>query len=75
MPNYTVEDIDTGKQEIVTLSIADMDQYLKDNPQKRQIITNPRGFIPGLGMKPDGVFRDMLKEIKRANPGSTIDTW
>lgn len=75
MPEYTFEDRKTGKQITLVMKIAERDQYLLDNPNKMQILTNPNGFIPGHGMKPDEGFRDILREIKKANPGSTIDTW
>lgn len=75
MPEYTIEDKKTGKTETLVMSIAERDQYLKDNPDKQQIFTKANGFIPGVSLKPDGVFRDMLKEMKKAHPGSTINTY
>lgn len=75
MPTYTFEDKDTGETETVILTLSEREQYLKDNPNKRQLIVNSNGFIAGVSMKPDNVFRDMLKEMKKVNPGSTIDTF
>jgi hypothetical protein len=57
------------------LSVAEREQYLKDNPNVHQIFIKANGFVAGNGGKPDGVFRDMLREIKKVNPGSTIDTF
>lgn len=75
MPTYTFEDRKTGKAETLVLTLAQREQYLKDNPDKCQIITSPNGFIAGHANKPDDGFRDMLREIKKANPGSTVDDW
>lgn len=74
MPEYTFEDTVTGEVIDVVLSLSEREQYLKDNPTKIQII-KPVGFIPGVGMKPDDGFRDILREIKKANKGSTIETF
>lgn len=75
MPNYTIENRKTGKQSDVTMSISDFDQYLIDHPEVFQVITSARGFIPGVKTKPDNVFNDMLKEMKKSHPGSTINTY
>lgn len=75
MPEYTFEDTKTGKVETVVMTIAQREEYLKKNPHIMQLIIAPNGFIPGHGNKPDGVFRDMLREMKKRNPGSTIETW
>jgi len=75
MPQYTFEDKDTGHIETLVMTLSEREEYLKNNPNKQQIITKPNGFIAGVSAKPDNVFRDMLKEMKKANPGSTINDW
>lgn len=75
MPEYSIEDLDTGVIETVVLTIAQRDLYLKENPRKQQIFTKSNGFVAGHANKPDEGFRDILREIKKVNPGSTIDTF
>lgn len=74
--NYTFEHKKTGEQKTITMSLSEHDEFLKDNPDWFQVIL-PSGIVSGVGerAKPDGVFRDMLKEMKKANPGSTINDW
>jgi hypothetical protein len=66
-----------NKQEIEEehwMNISDLDQFKIDNPDLKQIIGGFGGFVAGkTGVKADEGFRDILREIKRVNPGSTID--
>lgn len=73
MPIYTFEKHKGGKHYDLTMPYEELEQYLKDNPDVFHVLKFG-GFSGGTG-KPDEGFRDMLREIKRANPGSTVNTW
>jgi len=76
MPLY--EFIDTDTQEVSTklMSIAEMEEFLVANPNKKIHFSGAPaiGDSVRLGLrKPDANFRDMLKHIsKRAGTRSTI---
>lgn len=74
MPSYTFEHRKSGKVIIEVMSFTVVDQWLVDHPQYFQVLGTP-GFIPGINQKPDHVFRDILNNIKKANPGSQIDSY
>ena len=72
---YSFENNETGEITEEVMKLADLEQFKKDNPHLTQIITGFAGFVVSNGGKPDNVFRDILTEIKKVNPGSTINTW
>lgn len=78
MPNYTFFHVDTEEEKEETMTIAKMEQFIKDNPKWRVKI-QPLGvrdnFVASrhTNIPIDGDFRNMLDNMKRANPGSTID--
>ena len=57
------------------MSMAEREQYLKDNPEDRQI---PGGFaiagdhIMGVGPKVDGGFTENMQRIAEKHPGSPL---
>lgn len=78
MPTYTFENKKTGKQITEIMTIAARDQYLEDNPDMFQVIV-PLGvrdnFVASrhTNIPIDSDFRNMLDNMKKQNPGSTID--
>ena len=77
MPTYLFENKETGETFEVSMKISERDDFLKSNPNLIQLVN---GF-PGIGdpirlgrVKPDSQFTDLLKKVKRNNPGSTIRT-
>lgn len=71
MPNYSFKNTTTGDQWEDSMSIADKEKFLKDNPHIIQEITS----APSLGdpvrlgfKKVDSDFRDVLRKIKKAHP-------
>ena len=77
MPTYTFEDIENGNVENLTMTISELDDYKKDNPNMKQVLGS-FGISDPIRMglrKPDEGFRDRLKDIKRSHKGSTINTW
>ena len=77
MPTYIIQDVKSGKQEEMFMTISEMMTYLANNPNKKQVIGSPM-IVSGVAsarMKPDDGFRDVLKEIKGKHRKSTINTW
>lgn len=75
---YTFKNKDTGEVFDTLMSLAEREDFLKANPNVEQLIVkaNPTIDPARLGrMKPADGFREVLRKIKKAHPGSTIDTW
>lgn len=77
MPVYSFRNRDTGEEYELTLSMSEREEYLAANPNVEQFI----GRAPSIGdsiklglKKPDGWFRDRLKDIKKSHRGSDINT-
>ena len=67
MPTYIFEDQNTGEQFEKFMSISSREQYLKDNPHLKTLITSAPGLSDAarLGrLKPDQGFRDLLSSMK-----------
>ena len=82
MPSYTFLNTDSGEVFTTIMSIAEREEYLKDNPHiQQQLISAPSiGDSIRLGLKkPDNGFRDRLREIKKAHSRglsrSTVNTF
>lgn len=80
MPTYTFEDTNTNEQFDKFMSISSREQYLKDNPHIKQIISGGQPVIEAarLGrMKPDQGFRDLLSSMKnnKSYTGNKINDW
>lgn len=77
MPNYTFQNKDTGEEFTLTLSMAEREEYLTNNPNIEQIIVS----APAIGdpfrlgrVKPDSQFRERLKHIHKTHAHSKINT-
>jgi hypothetical protein len=78
MANYTFLNTETNEEFDISMPISELDSYKAQNPHLEQIIkTPPRLADPTrLGLKkPDSGFRDVLKKVKRAHKGSSVNTW
>lgn len=76
MPTYNFRDTETGEEFELFMSIHDLDKYKQDHPNLEQFHTHFPGVVGDAGIRdkrPDG-WRDVLKSIKKANYGSTIET-
>lgn len=80
MPTYTFRNRETQEEKTEIMSIASMEAYLKDNPEWQIMIMPLQGkardnFVASrhTNIPIDGDFRDMLKNMQKANPGSTIE--
>ena len=78
MPNYTFRNNDTQEEFDISMSIAERDQYVLDNPHLTQIITG----APSIGdpyrlgrKKPDDGFRDVLRNVQHHHKKDNINTW
>ena len=71
MPTYTFR---KGKKEWSEfMTISEMEQYLKDNPDIEMGVSGaPMIGYHTLRQKPDSWFRDKMKAIKKHHPGNTI---
>jgi len=76
MPIYQYKNEETGEVSDKFMSIADMEQFEIDNPHMKKMI-QPVAFGDSarLGIrKTDDNFNDLMKTIKKGNPGSDINT-
>jgi hypothetical protein len=80
MPTYNFLNNDTGEEFQEFMSINAVEQYLIDNPNVTQLVSGAPIIHSGRGLgKPDQGFRDLLKNMKKANSKgfkrSTINTF
>ncbi len=76
LPNYTFKNLNTGEEFTVSMTMADRETYLTQNPHLEQLIVSAPAFSSRAAMgKPDDSFRDVLRSIKRRNPRSNINTF
>jgi hypothetical protein len=76
MPIYQYKNEETGEVSDKFMSISDMEQFEIDNPHMKKMI-QPVAFGDSarLGIrKTDDNFNDLMKTIKKGNPGSDINT-
>lgn len=67
MPTYTFKNIQTDEVFDKVLKISDLQPYLADNPNIKQVIGGATAFIydAGTNIKVNDGFRDRIKEIKK----------
>ncbi len=77
MPTYTFFNKKTNKEEERFCTIAEMESYLKKNPD-----WDVRPAAPLIGdpvrqgiKKPDGKFRERLQEIQKKHPKGSVNPW
>lgn len=80
MPNYNFRDVETGTVWTDSMTMSELEQYLKDNDGKvEQVFLSALPIVDPvrLGLrKPDSGFRDVLKNIKSHHPrGGGINTF
>ena len=76
MPSYDFRNKETGEIIEVSMSFTKLNKYKEDNPHLEQYHSSSPGLVADAHVRdkrPDG-FKDVLKSIKKANPGSNIDT-
>lgn len=77
MPVYTFKNNQTAEVETLTMKIAERDEYLEQNPHIEQLIVSAPAMLDahrlGITKVPSG-FNNLMKKVKKANRGSTINT-
>lgn len=78
MPVYSMKNTETQEEFEVTLKYTDLEQYLNDNTNIKQIFKR----FPGTGdpmrlglKKPDDGFRDVLRTVAGHHKKNDINTW
>ena len=73
MPNYTFEDTNTGEVHEMTMRISERDEFVKDNPHMKQLITGAPMVVSGWGgIKTDDGFKEVLSKAAEAHPNSPL---
>ena len=74
VPTYVFKDKLTGNKFEVFLSISEKEQFLKDNPDYKQVLTVPN-VISGarVSTRKLGGCKEVLQRVGEANPGSAVD--
>lgn len=80
MPTYRFLNEDTGEVYEEFMKISELEVYLEENKNIKQLLNGAPALYSGRGMgKPDDGFRDLLKEMKKKNSKgitrSTINTF
>lgn len=72
MPAYTFENIKTGEEYTIHMSMSEIDDYLKKNKNVRQVFTslNIVGGVAGITYKNDQGWKENMSRIAEAHPNS-----
>ena len=78
MPVYSMKNTETQEEFEITLKYTDLEQYLNDNTNIKQIFKR----FPGTGdpmrlglKKPDDGFRDVLRNVQHHHKKDSINTF
>ena len=74
MPSYDFYNEETGEVEEHFMSYTKLDEFKENNPHLKQQVTAPN-FVGGVGdrVKTDAGFKEVLSNVGKAYPGSTVD--
>lgn len=74
MPTYVFEDRLTGEQFEEFLSISEKEEFLKSNPDYKQVLTAPN-VVSGARVSTGklGGFKEVLQKVGEGHPGSVVD--
>lgn len=72
MPTYTFKDSETQEVFDVIMSMNDLDDYKKENPNHERYFDEVPALISGTGHKVDGGFKEVLSKISEAHPDSPL---
>lgn len=74
MPIYTFENKKTNEIYNETMTISEMEKYLRKNKHIKQIITcvNIVGGVSGISYKQDNGFKEVLSKVAEAHPQSAL---
>ena len=74
MPRYDFYNEETGELTEYTMSWRDLDDFKLNNPHIKQQVSAPQ-IVGGTGdrVKTDAGFKEVLSNVGKAYPGSTVD--
>ena len=72
MPTYTFEIIETGEQYDEMMKISERDDYIKNNPQVKPVMTAPNFVGDHIVKRMDGGMKETLQKIADKNPNSPL---
>ena len=76
MPLYSLLDKNTGEETEVSMKIAELEEFLKENPHVEQIFTHGLFYgdpvLQGT-VRPPQDYKDLLKHMKGKMPGNKIN--
>lgn len=73
MPTYQFKDEDNGDEFEIELRISELDEFKKDNPSFKQLLTGAPGIVAGVGgMRNDDGWNEQLSRIAEAHPTSKL---
>jgi hypothetical protein len=74
LPYYNFEDTNTGELIEKFMKISERDEFVKENPHLKQIITGAPMMVRNSsgGIKNDDGWKENLARIAEANPGSAL---
>ena len=73
MPTYVFEDRMTGEQFEEFFTIGEKEEFLKGNPEYKQVLTAPN-IVSGARVADGklGGFKEVLQKVGEAHPGSKV---
>jgi hypothetical protein len=78
LPLYSIKDTSTDDVFEVNLRFSELDGYLSNNPNYKQVFTKFPGVVDPTRLgrkKPDDGFKDVLREVKNHHKRDNINTW
>jgi hypothetical protein len=75
MPNYTFEDTNNGDIYEVTMRIAELDDFKKENPHMKQLITGAPMMVRSTGsggVRPTNGLDEVFAKAAEAHPDSPL---
>ena len=74
MPTYEFRNKETGEVIEVWMKMSAKEQYLKDNPNLEQTLTQAPAFVGDhITIKKDSGFKEVLQKIHEKTPGSQLN--
>ena len=74
MPTYSFIDTDTDEEFEIFMSMSDREEFLKENPSIKSILTSAPALVRGTNANnkvPEG-FKEVLSRVAEAHPESVV---
>ena len=72
MPTNTLEDKETGEVFDKLMKISEKEQYLKDNPNLKPVLTAPNFVGDHIVKRMDGRMKEVFSKIADAHPNTPV---